>query len=177
MCIKKAEVLSPVGSYESLEAAVRSGADAVYMGAKEFSARRNAENFDNNTLAAAVEYCHIRGVKAYLTLNIMIKQSELERALETAGEAYHAGIDAIIIQDLGIASLIHKAYPELELHASTQMSVHSPTALPSLKRMGFSRVVAGREMSREELREFCAEAQKLQLEVEAFVNGALCMWV
>ena len=177
MHIKKAEVLSPVGSYESLEAAVRSGADAVYMGAKEFSARRNAENFDNNTLAAAVEYCHIRGVKAYLTLNIMIKQSELERALETAGYAYRAGIDALIIQDLGIASLIHKAYPELELHASTQMSVHSPAALPSLKRMSFSRVVASREMSREELREFCAEAQKLQMEVEVFVHGALCMCV
>ena len=177
MHIKKAEVLSPVGSYESLEAAVRSGADAVYMGAKEFSARRNAENFDNDTLTTAVEYCHIRGVKAYLTLNIMIKQSELESALKTAGEAYRAGIDALIIQDLGIAALIHKAYPELELHASTQMSVHSPAALPGLKRMGFSRVVASREMSREELREFCAEAQKLQMEVEVFVHGALCMCV
>ncbi len=177
MHIKKAEVLSPVGSYESLETAVRSGADAVYMGAKEFSARRNAENFDNDALVSAVEYCHIRGVKAYLTLNIMIKQSELQSALATAGKAYHAGIDALIIQDLGIAALIHKAYPELELHASTQMSVHSPAALETLKEMGFSRVVAGREMSKEELREFCAEAQRVGIEVEVFVHGALCMCV
>lgn len=177
MCAKKAEVLSPVGSYESLEAAVRSGADAVYMGAKKFSARRNAENFDNDSLVLAVEYCHIRGVKAYLTLNIMIKQSELESALKIAGEAYHAGIDALIIQDLGIAAIIHRAYPNLELHASTQMTVHSPAALKALKKMGFSRVVASREMSKGELREFCEEAQRIGLEVEVFVHGALCMCV
>ncbi len=173
----KPEVLSPVGSPESLEAAVRSGADAVYIGAKQFSARRNADNFDESQLEAAVQYCHIRGVKVYLTLNVMLKQSELDTAFATARLADSLGVDGIIVQDLGLASLIHKYLPDIELHASTQMSIHSPAALPLLKEMGFCRVVAAREMSERELREFCEAAQRLQMEVEVFVHGALCMSV
>ncbi len=173
----KPEVLAPVGSPQSLEAAVRSGADAVYIGAKQFSARRNADNFDDNDIKETVRYCHIRGVKVYLALNIMIKQSELQAAFDTALTAYKCGVDAIIISDLGLASLIHKHIPTLPLHASTQMTVHSPAALKFLKNLGFTRVVVSREMSNSELTEFCAAAKKLDIEVEVFVHGALCMSV
>ncbi len=169
------EVLSPAGGTESLIAAVRSGADAVYIGASQFSARRNADNFDN--IADAVRYCHIRGVKVYLALNIMIKQSELGSALALALDAYNSGIDAVIVCDLGLAALIKRHIPSLPLHASTQMTVHSPSALPLLKKMGFTRVVVSREMSKYELEHFCAKAKELDIEVEAFVHGALCMSV
>lgn len=171
------EILSPAGNTEMLTAAVRSGADAVYLGAKEFSARRNAANFDDDELKAAVEYCHIRGVKVYLTLNILIKDAELESAFRLAQRAYNYGIDGIIIADMGLAAVLHRLLPELPLHASTQMTVHTPSALPLLKKAGFCRVVAGREMSRAELKEFCAEAKRLGLETEVFVHGALCMSV
>ena len=171
------EVLSPVGSPESLQAAVRSGADAVYIGAKQFSARRNADNFDDNDIIDTVRYCHIRGVKVYLALNIMIKQSELQAAFDVALQAYKCGVDAIIISDLGLASLIHKHIPDLQLHASTQMTVHSPACLLMLKKLGFTRVVVSRETSKQELQEFCKEAKKHGIEVEAFVHGALCMSV
>ncbi len=177
MSAKKPEILSPVGSPESLQAAVRSGADAVYIGAKQLSARRNAENFNNSDLEDAVRYCHIRGVKVYLALNVMLKQSELSDAFDLAKFADSIGIDGIIVQDLGLASLIHNYLPDIELHASTQMSVHSPAALPFLKKMGFSRVVAAREMSRKALKEFCDRANELCMEVEVFVHGALCMSV
>lgn len=171
------EVLAPVGSPESLQAAVRSGADAVYIGAKQFSARRNADNFDVNDIKATVRYCHIRGVKVYLALNIMIKQSELADAFDVARMAYECGVDAIIISDLGLASLIHKHILNLQLHASTQMTVHSPACLPTLKKLGFTRVVVSREMSKDELERFCAAAKEQGIEVEVFVHGALCMSV
>ena len=171
------EVLAPVGSPESLAAAVRSGADAVYIGAKQFSARRNADNFDDNDIIDTVRYCHIRGVKVYLALNIMIKQSELQAAFDLALTAYKCGVDAVIISDLGLASLIHKHIPDLQLHASTQMTVHSPACLPMLKKLGFTRVVVSREMSKQELQQFCVVANKIGIEVEVFVHGALCMSV
>ncbi len=173
----KTEILAPAGSFESLVAAVRSGADAVYLGMQEFSARRNAENFDSESIFDAVRYCHIRSVAVYLTLNIMLKNSELESALDTVRTAVAAGIDGIIVQDLGLAKILHTAFPELPLHASTQMSVNSPSALPLLKDMGFCRVVAAREMSKTQLIELCKKAQELQMEVEVFVHGALCMCV
>ena len=177
MQTKSVEVLSPVGSPQSLEAAVRCGADAVYIGAKQFSARRNADNFDFDDIKSTVDYCHIRGVKVYLALNIMIKQSELYNAFKTAQKAYNCGVDAIIISDLGLASLLHKNIPDLHLHASTQMTVHSAVCLPLLKKLGFERVVVSREMSKKELESFCREAQRLGIEVEVFVHGALCMCV
>lgn len=172
-----AEILSPVGNKEMLIAAVRSGADAVYFGAKDFSARRNAENFGNFELKEAIEYCHIRGVKAYLTLNILIKDDEMDSALSLAENAYNFGIDGVIVQDIGLASQLHKLLPLLPLHASTQMSIHTPAALPLLKEMGFSQVVAAREMSFDDLKEFCKVAKALDLIVEVFVHGALCMSV
>lgn len=173
----KGEILSPVGSWEMLEAAVKSGADAVYLGAKDFSARRNAQNFTKEELKKAVEYCHIRGVKVYLTLNILIKDSELEEAFLLAKDAYNIGIDGIIVQDLGFSQILHKHLPQLPLHASTQMSVHSVSALPILKKLGFTQVVVAREMSLEDLKEFCNQAKKYDITVEVFVHGALCMSV
>lgn len=177
MNTKKGEILAPVGNFQMLEAAVRCGADAVYLGAKDFSARRNAENFSADELKTVAEYCRIRGVKVYLTLNILIKDSELGAACELARKAYLAGIDGVIIQDIGLAHILSSAVPELALHASTQMSVMSPAALPYLKKAGFKRVVAAREMSRTELKRFCSEAEKLGIETEVFVHGALCMSV
>ena len=173
----KGEILSPVGSFEMLEAAVKSGADAVYLGAKDFSARRNAQNFTKEEIKKAVEYCHIRGVKTYLTLNILLKDEELEKAFLLARDAYNMGIDGIIVQDLGFAKILKDYLPELPLHASTQMSVHSKSALPLLKQLGFTQVVVSREMSKNDLEEFCREAEKYNITVEVFVHGALCMCV
>ncbi len=177
MNIKSPEVLAPVGNPAMLTAAVRSGADAVYFGSKMFSARRNAENFDDTSLKDAVNYCKLYGVKTYLALNIMIKQSELEDAVETARVAYRAGIDGVIVQDIGLARILHTALPNLQLHASTQMSLHSPAALAFLKECGFTRVVAAREMNEHKLNDFCKVADRLGIEVEVFVHGALCMSV
>ena len=171
----KPEVLSPVGNKEMLTAAVRSGADAVYLGLCEFNARRNAENFTLDDLKDVVEYCHIRGVKVYLTLNIAIKDTEFENAVSEAVAAAKCNIDGIIIADMGLASVLKNVIPDVPLHASTQMTVHSPSALTALKAAGFKRVVVSREMSRRELAEFCSVAQELNIEVEAFVHGALCM--
>ena len=171
----KTEILAPAGSFDALVAAVRSGADAVYLGMKQFSARRNAENFDSDSIFEAVRYCRIRAVAVYLTLNIMLKTDELESALDTVRTAVAAGINGIIVQDLGLAKIIRKVFPELPLHASTQMSVNSPSALPLLKEMGFCRVVVAREMSKGQLSELCKAAKELQMEVEVFVHGALCM--
>lgn len=175
--IKNAEILSPVGNNEMLIAAIRSGADAVYFGAKDFSARRNAENFGSFELRDAIEYCHIRGVRAYLTLNILIKDDEFQNAVNLAREAYNFGIDGVIVQDLGLAGYLHKNLPQLPLHASTQMSVHTPSALYILKEMGFTQVVAAREMSFDELKALCKTSNELDMIVEVFVHGALCMSV
>ena len=169
------EILAPAGSKESLVSAVRSGADAVYLGLSNFSARHSAENFTADELSEAVDYCSKRGVKTYLTLNTLIADSELNEALDCVKVAASAGVNGIIVQDLGLASIIKKACPELRLHASTQMAVHSPSALPMLKRMGFDRVVLARELSADEILAVTKEAHTLGIETEVFVHGALCM--
>ena len=171
----KPEVLSPVGNEEMLTAAVRAGADAVYLGGKDFNARRNAGNFDNTALKNAIDYCHIRGVKVYLTLNILVSDNEINKAVALAQDAYNMGIDAVIIADLGLARLLHSLLPMLPLHASTQMTVCHKDSLLPLKELGFSRVVAAREMSKYELSELCSYAKELKMEIEVFVHGALCM--
>ncbi|MBR6902262.1 MAG: U32 family peptidase [Clostridia bacterium] len=171
------EILAPAGNMEALIAAVRCGADAVYLGLKDFSARRNADNFDREALKKAIEYCHIRGVKVYIAINTMIKESELSLAVDEAAFAYNCGADAFIVSDLGLISVLHKKLPEAVLHASTQMTVHSPAAIPALKNYGIKRVVLAREMSREEIKVFCTQAKKEDIEVEVFVHGALCMCV
>ena len=173
--MSKVEILAPVGNKDMLVAAVRSGADAVYLGLEEFNARRNAENFTIDSLKEAVAFCHIRGVKVYLTLNIMLSDRETEDAVKMTVAAAECGVDAVITADIGFATLLHKTLPELPIHASTQMTVHSPAAIKPLKEMGFSRVVVSREMSKTELEKFCIEAKKQDMEVEVFVHGALCM--
>lgn len=169
------EVLSPAGGPETVVAAVRSGADAVYFGAPSFNARRNAKNFTHEEMTEAIRFCKQRGVKTYLTINTLISDREMADALEEARIAYKSGIDAVIVQDLGFARLLKQNLPYLPLHASTQMSVHSAEALPILKKLGFCRVVPAREMDKKALTLFCAKARELGIEVEVFVHGALCM--
>jgi putative protease len=171
----KCEVLAPAGSPDALCAAVRCGADAVYLGAGRFNARRNAHNFDGGALAEAVKYCHARGVKVHFTLNTLVSDGEMADALSELRYACECGIDAVIVQDIGLASLIRSAAPQVELHASTQMSVHSASALYVLKEAGFTRAVLARELSRDEIAEICREAEKIGMETEVFVHGALCM--
>ena len=171
------EILSPAGNMAALIAAVRSGADAVYLGLKDFSARRNADNFDDDELREAIKYCRIRNVKVYVALNTMIKEGELPAAVKAANTAYNCGTDAFIVSDLGLISVLRERLPQAVLHASTQMTVHSPAALKPLKKLGIKRVVLAREMSREAIKEFCAAAAKEDIEVEVFVHGALCMCV
>ena len=158
-----------------LYAAVRSGADAVYLGLPSFNARRNAENFTLGNLGEVVSYCHIRGVKVYLTLNIALRDQELNNAIADTVKAAKLGVDGVITADIGFAKRLKSVLPNLPIHASTQMTVHSKSAIKSLKEMGFSRVVVSREMSKKELQEFCCEAKKHEIEVEVFVHGALCM--
>ena len=168
------EVLSPAGSPESLEAAVRAGADAVYLGGSAFSARASAKNFDNDQLRQAVEYCHGRGVKVYLTVNTLLRDDELPAALEFLKFACSLPVDALLVQDPGLFRLIRKAAPELPVHASTQMSIHTPAGARFLYEQGMERVVLARELSLSEMREI---ADGCPVELEAFVHGALCMSV
>lgn len=154
--------------------AVRSGADAVYLGAKEFSARASADNFDADPLKQAVDYCHINRVKVYLTLNTLVFDDELEKVAETITQSAKAGIDALIVQNLGVAQLAKKIAPKLPLHGSTQMSIHTLGGAKLLYERGFKRVVLAREMSAEEIREI---AENCPIELEVFVHGALCMSV
>ncbi|MCH5298534.1 MAG: U32 family peptidase [Ruminococcus sp.] len=174
MTMNKIEVLAPCGGFDSVVAAVRSGADAVYLGAKEFSARAGAQNFDFNELSQAVKYCHVRGVLVYLTINTIIFDSELDKAKDVILTAARADVDALIVQNMGVAMLAKKIAPDLPLHASTQMSVHSPSGARLLWELGFKRVVLSRELSREEIREI---AESCPIELEVFVHGALCMSV
>ncbi len=168
--MKKAEILAPAGGPEQLAAAVRSGADAVYLGQKAFNARMGADNFDD--LAAVVSYCHARGVRVYVTFNTLWKQSETQDALLALKSVAESGADAILAADMGTVFLAKECCPDLPLHASTQMTVTSPAGIRLMKEMGFSRCVLAREMSREEIR---AAARTGGIETEVFVHGALCM--
>lgn len=168
----KSEILSPAGSWESLRAASAVGADAIYFGASTFNARRNAENFTDNEISAVVTFCHERGIKAFFTLNTVIFDGEIDRALKLTESVCAAGVDAIILQDVGLAQLIHMAAPEAKLHASTQMSAHSLAGVKELASFGFSRVVLARELSAKEIA-FIAENSPVELEI--FIHGALCM--
>lgn len=168
------EILAPAGSFESLTAAVRCGANAIYLGTKNFNARRNADNFDGEELKNAVEYCHQRDVKVYLTANTLVADDEMSGAYDTIKYALESGVDAFIVQDLGVAKMIKQYFPAARLHASTQCSVNTPDGVNALKQLGFSRVVVPREMSIEEIKEI---RDKTDVELEMFVHGALCMCV
>ena len=167
------EVLAPVGSPECLTAAVRCGAAAVYLGVEGFNARRSAHNFTTDTLKEAVAYCRARGVKVYLTLNTLVREEELEAAVDTAVKAAACEVDALILQDVGLARRLKAVMPKMPLHASTQLSCHTPAGVKFLRDAGFSRVVLAREMTREEM----AACAHLGVELEVFVHGALCMGV
>lgn len=166
------ELLSPVGDFECLKAAVQNGADAVYFGAGSFSARAFATNFDDDALKEAITYAKVRGVKTNLTLNTLIKNDEMNDAIELAKKAYEYGIDAIIVQDLGLARYLIKNFPGLAVHASTQMSVHNLEGVLELQKLGFSRVVLSRELSLQEIEHICKNSN---VEIEVFTHGALCI--
>ena len=172
--MNKLEVLAPVGGMESLYPAVRLGADAVYLGARKLSARTSAQNFSREELKQAVEYCHARGVKVYLACNTLVHDSELNEAMNIIEYACSLPVDALIIQDLGLISLVKQAAPNMRLHASTQMSVHTPDGVEMLYNMGFKRAVLSRELSKNEIAEI---AKNSPIELEVFVHGALCMSV
>ena len=169
-----AEILAPAGGYDALVAAVRCGANAVYLGGKALNARRNASNFSDEELREAVAYCHARNVKVYLTLNTLVADSELETAYDAIECACNSHADALILQDIGLVSLVRQACPDMPMHASTQMSVQSIEGVRELEKMGFARVVLPRELSESEI---AAIAAKTDMELEYFVHGALCMCV
>ncbi len=168
----KLEVLAPAGSMDALVAAVRCGANAVYLGQKNFSARKNSQNFDEETLTEAVAYAHRCGVKVHQALNIIVFDQELSALKECIHAAVRAGVDAMIVQDWGVAALVRRFAPDMPLHASTQMAIHSPSGVKLAEELGFSRVVLARELTREEIERI---VRSTHLETEIFVHGAHCM--
>ena len=172
------ELLAPVGGWPQLVAAVNNGADAVYMGGSLFNARMKADNFAGDNLRRAIDYAHERNVKVYITLNTLIKERELGKAFDYACDLYDAGADAVILQDMGLARLIHKHLPDLHMHLSTQGTVYNAQALDLVREMGFQRVVPARELTLAEIENLCAAARggsSSPIEIEVFVHGALCM--
>lgn len=170
--MKNIELLSPVGSFDALKAAVQNGADAVYLGGKDFSARASANNFSRDELVDAVKYAHIRGVQVFVTANTLIKENELTHFLEYAKFLYDIDVDAIILQDIGAASLLKRELPDFELHASTQMVAHSLEDVRYLESVGFDRVVLAREVNVKEIKYICENSRA---DIEVFVHGALCV--
>ena len=167
----KYELLAPAGDMAALKAAVSAGANAVYLGYDEFSARAKAKNFDKEELREAINYAHLRGVKIYVTFNILIADFEIKRAMDRVKMLYEIGVDALILQDLGIAWKIRKNFPDFEVHASTQMAVNNFYGAKFLKEMGFTRVVLARETPLFELEKI----RELDIDVETFIHGALCV--
>jgi Collagenase and related proteases len=167
---RKIELLAPSGDMESVYAAVNNGADAIYIGGSKFSARAYAKNFSLEDIKEIVEYCHDYGVKVYVTINTLIKQKEMAEVLEYINQLEQLRVDAVIIQDLGLAKAIFENFKGLEVHASTQMSVHNKEMSLFLKDMGFSRIVLARELALEEIKEISEV-----VETEVFIHGALCV--
>lgn len=169
---KLPELLSPAGSFEALRAAIDGGADAIYMGGASFNARINAKNFGTDEMREAITLAHSYGVKLYQTVNTMVFDKETDDLLRAAEESARAGIDAFIVSDLGAAGLLRSYLPEVPLHASTQMSIHSTLGAKELEKHGFERVVPARELSREDI---ISLVKGTSLEVEIFIHGALCV--
>ena len=166
------ELLSPAGGFDSLIAAVQTGADAVYMGFGAFNARRSAKNFTDEEFASAVSYCHLRGVRVFLTLNTLLTDRELVQAADALKKACAMGVDAILVQDWGLLTLAQELVPDVPLHASTQMSLFTLGGANEAAALGMERVVLARELNRDEVREICAGCPA---EIEIFIHGALCM--
>lgn len=169
------ELLAPAGNEAALHAAVHGGANAVYLGLEAFNARRGADNFTLETLGAACDYAHLRGISVYVTLNTIILPDELDDALECARQAWRAGADAFIVQDIGLASELHRTLPEARLHISTQMNTHSAWGIEAAALLGASRVTLARELSLEEIAHLANLARDRGIEVEVFAHGALCV--
>ena len=172
--MKNTEILAPAGGREQLIAAVRCGADAVYLGTQKFNARNNAANFSAEELNDAVTYCHERNVSVYVTMNTLVTDNELGDVIEEIKMIAESGADAVIIQDIGVAALWKKYCPSMKLHASTQMTIHNLSGAQEAERLGFSRIVLARELSFEEIKTI---AENISAEIEVFVHGALCMSV
>ena len=166
------EILAPVGGKEQLFAAVRSGANAVYLGAKNFNARRNASNFEDFELPEIVSYCHARNVKVHVVLNTLVMDSEIPALMEEIKNVALSGADAVIVQDLAVAKLVREICPSMEMHASTQMTVHDLAGALEAQKLGFKRAVLSRELSLDEIKYI---SERTDIELEAFVHGALCM--
>ena len=172
--MKKPEILAPAGGMEQLVAAVRCGADAVYLGTKNFNARDSAANFDQQELIEAVKYCHARNVRVYVTMNTLVTDKEIESVINEIRNIAQSGADAVIIQDLAVARLWKEHCPEMKLHASTQMTVHNLEGAKQAEKLGFERIVLARELSAAEIKHI---KDNINAEIEVFVHGALCMSV
>ena len=166
------EILAPAGSMESLKAAVAAGCDAVYMGGSKFGARAYAQNPEEDEMVAAIRYCHLYGVKLYMTVNTLLKEQELQSLPTFLRPYYEAGLDAVIVQDMGVLRVIHQCFPDLDIHASTQMTLTSGMGVDDrLAAYGVTRIVPARELSLTELQQM---RQQTKMELEVFVHGALC---
>ena len=168
---RKAELLAPAGSFDSLKAAVAAGADAIYMGGSRFGARAYAQNAAGQEMVEAIRYAHLHGCRLYMTVNTLFKEKELEELRDYMKPYYEAGLDGVIVQDLGALQVMKQAFPGMELHASTQMTVTSVYSAKMLKEMGCCRVVPARELSLEEISRIYKETG---MDIETFVHGALC---
>lgn len=164
------ELLSPAGDFETLKQAIHNGCDAIYLGGKKFGARKFASNFDNEEMIKAIRYCHLYGVKIYVTVNTIIYESEINEVIDYIRFLHKNKVDAIIMQDIGLITLVRSIFPNLEIHASTQLHTHNNNQIKLLEKLGIKRVVVAREMSLEEINKL-----DTNLEIEAFIHGALCV--
>lgn len=167
----RSELLAPAGSFESMKAAFGAGADAVYIGGKRFGARAYADNLDEEMMKRAIDHAHLKGKKIYLTVNTLLKDEELDYLYDYLNPFYKEGLDAVIVQDFGVFSMVKNSFPDMEIHASTQMSITTEYGAQLLKEAGASRIVTARELSLEEIKTIY---QKTGIEIESFVHGALC---
>jgi len=168
------ELLAPAGSPEALAAAVAAGADAVYLAGRRFGARHYAANFSDEELESAVGYAHLRGVRVYVTVNVLVRDAELSDVARYLLHLYEIGVDAVLVQDAGVASLAREIVPDLTLHASTQMAIHNREGVARAAREGFSRVVLARELTLSEIEDIAADAEARGIGIEVFAHGALC---
>ena len=171
---KMPEILAPAGGMEQLIAAVRCGADAVYLGTNGFNARQNAKNFSDEELSEAVSYCHARNTAVHVTLNTLVFDDEIKKLYDTIEKIAMSGADAVIVQDIAVAKIIRECCPDIALHASTQMTIHNTAGVQAASKLGFSRAVLARELTLEEIQSI---AKNSPIETEVFVHGALCTCV
>ena len=169
--MKKIELLAPAGNFDCLKVAIANGANACYLGGKNFSARAFANNFDEETLLEAINYAHLRNVKIYVTVNTLLNELEINNAMKMVDFYYKNKVDALLVQDLGLYYLIKEKYPDFELHCSTQMHIHNIDGVKTAKKLGFKRVVVARESTLDFIKEAC----KQDIEIETFVHGAICV--